>query len=1276
MAGVTMASVTFVSCTDYSIMDDNVIRMGLFGEEYSENFQKAYGAINPKQTWDFSLMGLRSNHLEGGPTFSMQNNGATRAADNCNGPIFGATAGDKSEITKSATGAGDYTVQQTTLTWMNTQLNEKHDHRDLGAPFKLVKQAGHDFLIIPIYQGHSNQECDLHLVAKDNSTNHVLKDYMIWTKSQDIKYTQDFTRTGGEEYFYPASGAYGSNRTYDDSDNRYRYLNLGVAYADILHSVQNWNTFKVHITVPAGGKITGAFGDVSDNNKDNFSDFNVDNTSGSAPKTQTIDLSSCFGDKIQNNGTFTNFGIKKVTLTDCVFDTYDEDKRVRVSLELNDNNSNSQLKKDIDISDKVKYADGHTDNRYNVRSTPIRINCDNIQEDFFFYLDMTYGEGQYNLANTGTKQRSDEGMMLALMDRNTSAKFFDSAGLENLKTQLAPWLSDETGSNWEYFLIGAEDANLKNSDWDMNDVVFLIAAKTAPKIKELVKKRYMIEDLGSTYDFDFNDIVLDVTQETLTNVGTGEQTITSTANLAHLCGTIPFKIEIGDGVKGYKVLGEDNGAQGKFPGQNGNSEIGGLGFDPTTSHTYDKLMNVDVTGFWDPEKNNIRVTVWPKENTASWNNNQSSEGLAANAPNGMTYHFPAPGETPFMIAVDQTVGWTHESMTIPHEWFNTWTWTTDFDPDNNLQGGIEEKVDDNIHPIKWFTPVSYVVSNDVYCTMTADDMAQISVGDDIVIYYESAATGTANLKVVSGDMNYTQQHSSTLSQASGSITINVTSTNIDALKRGIAIMGNGYTLTQVKHKRITNVDWGKVNGDNGFVYDSELLSYAKISSSKLTNVKVGDRLTFSVKDVKGAAKVQLQAMGGTDSWKAIEALGGEQSLEGKTNFTLTVTSDNIDYVKNGLAIQGYNFTLTRIQREGSIDFNEEANFVMSASDYDNQITISGESVVNAGVAVNDDIIITLKDVNGSKRSAQVQHTNPWENISGYSSDWNNSKITFKVTDADMLTKLQSGGFAIQGYGYTVVKVTKVTPAIVANITLGQACSFAPEKWADSGRISASQFQAVNAAAGDKLVITLSNVQSSAVIAIKKMADNWPSIDGENHNLSAGATTFELILTDEYATALKNNGAAIQGVGFTVTSVELRKGHDLTTDTFESLWGDNSVNGKSAEYKATWSACGWNPGFIIDCSSYSKVVVRLALDENNSSDFGVQLAVQYDDKNPEDLDNNNNPKPYYSVTGFKKGVTEFEVDLDSAHSSGVVQIYLQCNGTLGKLTVLDAFLVAK
>ena len=197
--------------------------------------------------------------------------------------------------------------------------------------------------------------------------------------------------------------------------------------------------------------------------------------------------------------------------------------------------------------------------------------------------------------------------------------------------------------------IGMEDRY--DYDFDYNDMVMVVVGNpdTPPtekivddkySVKTNLTKRYMIEDLGATDDFDFNDIVVDVTENTTEThrrtykvTASGDKgdliadIVTNTsksqkATIRHLGGTLPFKLKVG------------KTDFGEIEGQ--------LDVDVNISKT--------VSG-WDPEANNIYIEVQQK--------------------NGAYYtvQFPKAGEAPMIIAVDPDQQWMPERKSVPSSWF-------------------------------------------------------------------------------------------------------------------------------------------------------------------------------------------------------------------------------------------------------------------------------------------------------------------------------------------------------------------------------------------------------------------------------------------------------------------------------------------------------------------------------------------------------------------------------------------------------------------------------
>ena len=283
-----------------------------------------------------------------------------------------------------------------------------------------------------------------------------------------------------------------------------------------------------------------------------------------------------------------------------------------------------------DGSDKW-LADGNQNLVTAVRSIPYTFHDFRVGAEMYFYLDVTVSgsgdwDGKYHeINNVGAHESSLKGQMLALQDVPRPANIAEDN---------------------EVMIIGCEDADLKDSDWDCNDVVFLVYGKTVPKpikieegdeIEEVKTVRYMIEDLGSTDDFDFNDIVVDVTEirtisPTYTNgvvTAWNEKGKRQEAIVRHLGGTLPFVLKIGN--KEYAAGGQD------------------------TFQTSPDLKLDDVTG-------------WTGLNGA---HNVSIEVEQKNSEGVFKVQFPKAGEAPMIIAVDPSQGWMTERQSVPADWFYT-----------------------------------------------------------------------------------------------------------------------------------------------------------------------------------------------------------------------------------------------------------------------------------------------------------------------------------------------------------------------------------------------------------------------------------------------------------------------------------------------------------------------------------------------------------------------------------------------------------------------------
>ena len=287
-----------------------------------------------------------------------------------------------------------------------------------------------------------------------------------------------------------------------------------------------------------------------------------------------------------------------------------------------------------------------------VKAVPYTFKNLPVGEEMYFYLDITIsGSGAWSEiekdANGNNVKNEDGTDKWIWKDHQMNNVGDHMTSVDQMMLALQGFdKPDNVPTGNEYMLIGCEDANLADSDWDMNDVVFLVYGPKIPQphyitegttVYDTKTVRYMIEDLGSTDDFDFNDIVIDVIEmQAKTPIYTngtilsdweyGEKT--QKAIIRHLGGTLPFVLKIG----------------------NTEYAAGGQGTFQTSPDS-----ELDVTG-------------WTGLNGA---HNVSIEVEQKNSEGVFKVQFPKAGEAPMIIAVDPSQGWMTERQSVPADWFYT-----------------------------------------------------------------------------------------------------------------------------------------------------------------------------------------------------------------------------------------------------------------------------------------------------------------------------------------------------------------------------------------------------------------------------------------------------------------------------------------------------------------------------------------------------------------------------------------------------------------------------
>lgn len=655
-------------------------------------FSSIFGSVDPNQNWDFTK----------GTKLS-----ATRAGEDY-----------------SPTVPTDwYYVEKSTLDWMNDQLKEGKNNTDLGSSFVMIlPEAG--FKITPIYQGQAGLIWKLFMVVDGDAENPI----EVWSKSQDIEYQDG---NGCEvchgEGYTACSNCHGYGKEECETCHGDKVTHStqlvdcetcnGTGQTTINCTTCNhwWHAGELQCTKCNGSGYTSWYPSM----------VTCDKCNGTGWMTCT----TCNGTTVISSTCATCNGAKKVekdvqiTCTTCNgTGLSDEDCHVcggdggknTCSVCGGSGASSSGTWKNVSERNSQEYL------KCTIDATAVRAKSrvwGNEEEtplpafkEVYFYLQIVGGnyEGNGNsypgYAEYNRKQSSINNQMRLLT---------------------CPRPSNVPESH-EVAIIGCEDANLSNSDWDYNDVVFLIEG--LPKIpseviieedeysvEEKVEKRYMVEDMGyldhsSTdeslclTDIDFNDIVVDFTRTctakhkltiengvVISDVVTRTDPVTS-AKIRALGGTWDFALYVGNN-KVFQKSDDLSQAKYAYAGKNhpvtlneeypffkkynassfnagtiyntgyGSDQRGDGGIYDTSNY----LASFDVDG-WDPENNNI-VFVLVDEDLVNWNLADTYGSSTADGKNVYKVSFPDTGACPKIVAFDVTKDWQRERVHVTKDWF-------------------------------------------------------------------------------------------------------------------------------------------------------------------------------------------------------------------------------------------------------------------------------------------------------------------------------------------------------------------------------------------------------------------------------------------------------------------------------------------------------------------------------------------------------------------------------------------------------------------------------
>lgn len=1110
------SSLSVSSCQDEDYgYETDTIRASV----YSRNFQKMYGEIDPDQTWDFSSYNLRKLGLVGGP------NSGTRAA---------LTRAEIPDLVTKYT-SGWYRVSDETTTWLNNNLQEKKNNTKYVSSFNWEKVEDSDPLyIIPVYQGQTGMIWDLELVDLVNHTSSI-----IWSKSENLQYTRHYAVW--DEFFYESWKAEEAPNTSlknknGVNDNKLITLKFSKPLANVPESFNETNdiiaAFNVARDIP-GSFYINIDGSQTKITKDKFGAFftNESNkiwvtdedaglfcftTDGNFVIQANRYMSSGRPNKVYLNALLdVEIDGRKITVDDLktlqfiiddsfvypygsddkfshdyTFNTWSPD-RIRVYVKYDEGGDGET----VSLKDGTnQYTEHHTINKYHVETRPIRIDINKLSGEFALNLKTKYrSENDADLSEIGDDHRSDQGFMSQINHFSDGETTLGITTLvETLEEQFSITDLADTDGNFEYMVIGCEDAgaNGKSSDQDYNDLVLLVVGKTLPT--QTIKKRYMIEDLGSTLDFDFNDIVVDVTEK-VARTSVGGKTYTQTAAIRHLRGTIPFRISIG--TEGEFGTGDNKGKI--MRGHNCEdidydpSQVTSIKDEYTWEHTETITTETELSTlrskYWNPDANNIRVEVWPSYNSENgkssdvfWTGRDASsednfDARDYNVQYRKIVEFPKTGTVPYIIAVDPTVQWMEENISIPEYWIAT-------------------------HPENF--------NNDFEQSDDTEDSSS-----------ETDSTPEEGNKI-----------NNTSSLPAGNFALSDARTKIEA-SHSLTIPANAFNDVYVGDEIIIHVDGTKV-------YDKSRLDF-RPSTDEIKKIGANGSIVVSG---DYAIKVTQRLL------NDLQANGLQIGGQYVTVTSVDVKSDGGAKV-TGSSIIAPNIKLP-ISREVIRDF--EDRITITSADL-NKLYVDDKIIIKvANLRTGSQIGFHTKDWTLITNSADYPLTTGLGDI--YS--WNNypvtGDITIDVTETSISKLKSTGGIVINGQYVTIEGVfiqpardnnaqTVASPTKVSGGTSIYNQNKVISFYSDHVDIASSNFSDI--ATGDQIIIKLDNVRTNSALGIRKGGtDDLVSWFGDRTygNIYSLNGDYVLTVTDNNISDIRNNGIRITGAYINITGVAIKK----------------------------------------------------------------------------------------------------------------------------------------
>lgn len=1083
---------------------------------YDRNFIAKYGEIDPNQSWDLSKYASAPIDL-------------TRATENGTGYNCAYNVDPSNWMYGHVTRESEWYYVDTELVEKFTdQLKEGQNNSALGNPFTLKSNG--TFYIVPLFQGASGIESDLHMVVTlEDGTEY---DRCIWDKSsyiqKQVKGSFDWTGLEAKFDHWRDYGNKGANGVYKGS----------TLYA------KGVRTNPIKCEIPVGAKI----------------EFYLHITKGHlnySAKTQgnyqgtEHDGQSLWGnDSQESNLVFTGTKQWSSNLHDS------EGKMILLRSDIFD----------VDEATKKKYG-----------KNVMLIGCEDAMygtEDNILYNSTGTIVGTHKIDNT-------------------------YQDVDGTSRKIERTVNDKT-VRWE-------------GDNDMNDIVFMIISSYLPddESTNVRKKRYIIEDLGSIVDWDFNDIVVDL-EEKLENGNKTQKAI-----LRHLCGTTPFELFVGpagDEANSTKLTFTANNIPVKdYKGENhylnftNASKISGLQMDRDVELSLECPI---PSNKWNHATNNVWIKVYPGENPI-----QKDEDMAPNS-NTQTMHtdgaavaviaFPERGKVPRIIATDTDFKWTTE--------------------------------DDNIQKELWST-INVKAASDNATMGTVSGAGNYRVGREIIL---TAIPKSNEYEFVSWSDGNKEITRSFVAEIGTEIDLTATFQHIRTTNAVGAVNGSGFVINDITHlKQVIDAGYNTITVNATGVTNSNQNYHLARASERWPNLLTTDPLTY-----------KFDGTGTTSS--TIVLTQGQLDIIKESGFVI----QNLNYNKDDSS-SPMNYTITGVIWSKTPD-TFTINLAVNIDGVDNsndrakaQVTTSDRGTWNASAPFGQSVFPAGKEVTLTAEPKDGYAFTHWVNSIGkekvIKNFVKNNPITIEAT-SNLVAYFSSN------------KHSDVR-TLWDNVLLEED-AIVDDNWGHQSNTDIlNVFSSGDTYANTLLRVYVSKTNKSSNDFALQVRTNpynsriFPNSGVENYEIAPTGEYLDIPMSQEFFNALKtNNYLTICGNNITVTKIELVPGYNLMSKDGDMVWNSSAqtIDGSLIVTLSYDNGCGYGWNFSDDTpKDFSKAIIEIgAITKENGDDFQytkptIKITGRYNS------DNYFNGETYNGVEP-----TTLTLDYNYSSSKQLKQVYVE------------------